>query len=120
MKRRYAQTNKQHFIDQLVNLDILEAVHERMYVELTNAEGDTTAATSSTTDQRQHNSPNAGSTADISESLGNRYFIARDQSNGVYLPAFLKDPKIATDPAFKVWQLPKLPAWKVDAPHLTI
>ena len=85
-----------------MNLDVLEAVHERMYTELTSAEGDP-AATPSPTDQRQNNPPDAGNaTASAEESLGNRYFIARDQSNGIYLPTFLKDPKIAADPAFKV------------------
>jgi len=102
----------------MVNLEVLEDVHERMYVELTDAKGDTTAATTSTSDQRRCDSVDAGDTTGTEESLRNRYSIARDQSNGIYLPAFLKDPKIATDPAFKVCT--KLRKWKDTASnHMT-
>ena len=89
----------------MVNLEVLEDVHQRMYDELTNAEGNTTATTSTSdqaSHQRQCDSLDAGDTTGAEESLGNRYSIARDESNGIYLPAFLKDPKNATDPAFKV------------------
>lgn len=84
-----------------MNLDVLEAAHERMYTELTSAQGDS-VATPSPTDQRQSNLPDAGDATGAEESHANRYFIARDQSNGIYIPAFLKDPKNAADPAFKV------------------
>ena len=94
----------------MVNLEVLEDVHQRMYDELTNAEGDTTATTS-TSDQRQCDSlDDAGDTTGTEKSLGNQYYIARDESNGIYLPAFLKDPKNATDPVFKVCT--KLPTQK--------
>ena len=89
----------------MVNLEVLEDVHGRMYVELTDAEGDTTATTTGTSNQRQCDSldvTDATGTEDSEENLGNRYSIAWDESNGIYLPAFLKDSKIATDPAFKV------------------
>ena len=98
----------------MVNLEVLEDVHQRMYDELTNAEGDTTATTSTSdqaSDQRQCDSlDDAGDTTGTEKSLGNQYYIARDESNGIYLPAFLKDPKNATDPAFKVCT--KLPTRK--------
>jgi hypothetical protein len=90
-----------------------------MYIELTDTKGNTTAATPSSTNQRQCDSLDVGDTTGAKESLGNRYFMARDQSNGVYLPAFLKDPEIATNSAFKVCT--KLPTWKnAPQPSLTI
>ena len=115
--RRYRQTNKRQFVDQMVNLEVLEAVHERMYVELANTEGDTTAVTPSSTNQTQCDLLGVCDTTGAEESLADRYFIAWDQLNGVYLPAFLKDPKIATDPASKVCI--KLPMWK-DTPHRSL
>jgi hypothetical protein len=43
VKRRYPHTNKQQFVDQLVNIDTIETVHKRMNNELAMAEGNVPA-----------------------------------------------------------------------------
>lgn len=41
----------------------------------------------------------------VAETLRQRYHIAEDQANKIYLPAFLKDIQNTEDPAFKVCML---------------
>src|ERR1700681_1397470 len=53
IKRRYMHTNKQRYIDQMVNRDVLERVHERMNDEIV------TAATFNTDFADSEESPSA-------------------------------------------------------------
>jgi hypothetical protein len=101
IKRRYAHTNKHRFVDQMVNRDTLEMVHERMSTELALAEAYTTAAQASDQDEGEH-CLNTGQSGWADESLALRYNIGRDQAHKIYLPDFLREPKNATDPAYKV------------------
>ena len=103
-KIRYTHTNKQRYIDQMVNRDALENAHERMNDEVV---ASTAASNSSFEDSDKGPSesatmpPPGDPHADLLAS-GHWCRIARDQSKKVYLPHFLSDPQNATDPAFKV------------------
>lgn len=97
VKRRYTHTNKRHFVNQLVNIDTIDAVHEQMNNELAMAEGN---APATQPEYRDKDGFESGET--VAETLGQRYHIAEDQANKIYLPVFLKDRQNATDPAFKV------------------
>ncbi len=108
--------NKKGFVDQLVNLETLKTVHERMYDEFAMSEGNATAALPKGSKQGQNDLPGTGETSYVDDSLGWQYNIAQDQSNGIYLPDFVKDPKNASDPAFKV----RTSVQKVGTLHLTI
>ena len=83
------QTNKNQYIDQMVNRDVLEKVHERMNDEMVAA-----AAAATDPDSILH-------TEDF-HTRGHWCRIALDQSNKVYLPDFLNNPENIADPAFKV------------------
>jgi hypothetical protein len=95
VKRRYAQTNKQKYIDQMVNREVLERVHERMNDEMTAAEGYFAGATPSV-------DPRAEDFVSAEHASGSWCRIAQDQSKKVYLPHFISEPQNAIDPAFKV------------------
>jgi hypothetical protein len=82
----------------MVNRDVLERVHERMNDEIVAAATFNTDFADSEESPSADMSPHAG---DFPVS-GHWCRIARDQSNKVYLPHFLSDPRNATDPAFKV------------------
>jgi hypothetical protein len=97
VKRGYVHTNKRQFVDQLINIDTVEVVHERMNNELAMAEG-----TAPATQPEYGDEDGIESSENVAETLGQRYHIAEDQANKIYLPAFLKDTHNATDPAFKV------------------
>ncbi len=102
IKRHYAQTNKQQFVDQMANKDTLEMVHERMNNELALHDADTTHA--SDRDEEEHVSQGTGQSGwvDDLESLELQYNIAQDQAHKIYLPIFLKESKNVNDPAYKV------------------
>jgi hypothetical protein len=95
-------TNKQCYIDQMVNREVLENTHERMNDEFVAAAA---ASNGDFADLEEGPSaimsPPVNPHADFPAS-GHWCRIARDQSNKVYLPHFLSDPQNATDPAFKV------------------
>ena len=91
--------NKQCYIDQMVNRDILEKAHKRMndvIIAASNCDFADSEKGPSTT-----MSPPANPHVDFPAS-GHWCRIAQDQSNKVYLPHFLSDPQNAADPAFKV------------------
>jgi hypothetical protein len=107
VKRHYEHTNKWGFIDQLVNIDTIETVHEQMNDELMTAECDVMTDGNAPDTQPEYGNEDgitSGKMVDnlVDETLGQQYHIARDQANKVYLPEFLKDPQNITDPAFKV------------------
>ena len=91
IKRRYVHTNKHNYIDQMVNIEVLERVHERMNEELV-----ATAALPAV-----EANPRTGST-DSEDLPDNWCHISQDQSQKIYLPQFLNESQNATDPAFKV------------------
>lgn len=82
-------TNKNQYIDQMINRDVLEKVHERMNDEMVAA-----AAVATNTDSNPH--------VEDFPACGHWCRIALDQSNKLYLPQFLNDPRNIADPAFKV------------------
>ena len=101
---RYTHTNKQHYIDQMVNRDALENAHERMNDEIVAA---TAASNSGFEDLDSDEGPSATMSPPVEPhadfpTSGHWCRIAQDQSNKVYLPHFLPDPQNASDPAFKV------------------
>jgi hypothetical protein len=97
VKRGFAHTNKRQFVDQLVKIDTIETAHERMNNELSMSEGNAPAM------QMEYGDEDGIESGKIdAETLGQRYHIAEDQANKIYLPVFLKDLKNATDPALKV------------------
>jgi hypothetical protein len=100
-------TNKQRFIDQMVNRDILEKVHEKMNDEMVVAEANIAAVeTDSAAAERDGSFTGPGTTPSVDPHTGDipRHWcrIAQDQSNKHYLPHFVNEPQNATDPAFKV------------------
>jgi hypothetical protein len=78
-------TNKHNYIDQMVNREVLERVHERMNDELVNSTGTTPCVNPCT-----ENLPD------------NWCHIGHDQSQKIYLPRFLNESENAADPAYKV------------------
>ena len=86
----------------MVNRNVLEKVHERMYKEFV------AAAASQTDGVDSEGGPSAGKTLPVNPhainvpASGNWCRIAQDQSNKIFLPHFLSDPQNAEDPTFKV------------------
>jgi hypothetical protein len=95
------QTNRQCYLDQMVNRDVVEKAHERMNDEMVAAAH---FAVSETGHDSTGVTPSVNPRSDSEEvpAHGNWYRITQDQSNKLYLPQFLNDPKNAADPAFKV------------------
>lgn len=112
IKRRYMHTNKQRFIDQMVNRDIVEKVHEKMSNEVDMAEAtiasdsEDSGPRSETSSGEMEGSPTGATPCGVNPHMevfpGQSYRIAQDQSRKLYLPHFLKEPKNVVDPAFKV------------------
>lgn len=75
----------------MVNLDVLEKVHERMNSEV---------VAMSETDDVRDSALTPGINLD-SPASGNWCRIAQDQSHNIYLPHFLSKPQNASDPAYK-------------------
>lgn len=88
----------------MINRDTLKAVHERMSHELALGEAD--AASARANGKGAEGERNALHTGQLAgggnDSLELRYNIGRDQAHKVFLPAFLKGPKVTSDPAYKV------------------
>ena len=93
-------TNKQQYIDQMVNREVLERVHERMNDEVVAA----ALATARAEFSEEGQSPGTNPSADpcMEDFPDNWCHISRDQLQKVYLPRFLNESQNATDPAFKV------------------
>ena len=92
-------TNKHNYIDQMVNREILERVHERMNDELI-----TTANANLAEEGSEGQS--TGTTPCVNpctENLPDDWcHISQDQSQKIYLPRFLNESQNTADPAFKV------------------
>jgi hypothetical protein len=91
-KGRYMHTNKQNYIDQMVNLDMVEKVHERMSDEVV-----------ATTQMDDIADPALTPAVNQDFPAGRNWCrIAQDQSQKLYLPHFLSESQNASDPAYKV------------------
>ncbi|KAI0027632.1 hypothetical protein K488DRAFT_60856 [Vararia minispora EC-137] len=93
VKRRYTRTNRRDFTGQLVKLDILETIHERMYEELVETHADTepTDGPASCSRSSKHTADNATKP----------YIMAADQANSIFLPGWLHQEPQKSDPAFQ-------------------
>ena len=91
----------------MISRDTLETVHERMNNKLALAEANTAAAPETGWNEAEHSSQDTNQSCQAKESLEQQYNISRNQAQKIYLPDFLKEPKNATDPAYKVRMLPR-------------
>ena len=91
----------------MISRDTLETVHERMNKELALAEANTAAAQETDQNEAEHDSQDTDQSGQANESLEQQYYISRNQAQKIYLPDFLKEPKNATDPAYKVCTPPR-------------
>jgi hypothetical protein len=96
-------TNKHNYIDQMVNREVLERVHERMNDELV-----ATAKAANFADLEEGESTGLGTTRCVNPRMDSEdvpddwCHISQDQSQKIYLPRFLNKSQNAADPAFKV------------------
>jgi hypothetical protein len=95
------QTNKQDYVDQMVNRESLERVHERMNDELV-------AWAMAAADPMDSEGQPGGTTPNVSINPRMEDFpdhwcrVSQDQSQKLYIPSFLNEPQNVSDPAFKV------------------
>jgi hypothetical protein len=101
-KNRYIHTNKQDYIDQMVNREGVEKVHEKMNDEMVAATAVSIADSEEGPSAAMPPPVDLDTHTDDFPASGHWCRIAQDQSNKVYLPHLLSDPQNATDPAFKV------------------
>ena len=90
-------TNKQRYIDQMINRDVVEKVHERMHNKL--------VAITKSDFAESEGGLSAGTTPHVNPDFtasGHWCRIAQDQSQMLNLPQFLRESQNASDPAFKV------------------
>ncbi|TFY53731.1 hypothetical protein EVG20_g9986 [Dentipellis fragilis] len=106
VKRRYARSNRRGFVDQFVNMDVLETVHERMNEELEEAEA-TASATAAIelvepgTDEHDEGDGGALTSTELSE----HHRIATDESSKLYLQSWFNQPDNQNEPGYKDFEL---------------
>lgn len=95
VKQHYARTNRRDHESQIIALDVLQRVHERMAVELEEAE----AAAQEVDIAEDRDTAKAVSEPD---SLAQPYRIAKEQAHPVNVYEWIEDPERQGDAAYKV------------------
>ncbi|KZV64559.1 hypothetical protein PENSPDRAFT_561883, partial [Peniophora sp. CONT] len=103
VKQHYARTNRRDHESQIIALDVLQRVHERMAAELDEAE--VAARTQAETDGAEDDSEDASESAP--DALAQPYRIAKEQAHPVNVYEWVEDPERHGDVAYKDF-IPKL------------
>ncbi|EIW76332.1 hypothetical protein CONPUDRAFT_15727, partial [Coniophora puteana RWD-64-598 SS2] len=101
IKRRYTRGNCRNFIDQLVDVDVMETIHERMNDELQDVLSGQESSSDVAGEKRLDNDSSDNTSQVSAEELADHHRIAKDQSTYLHLSSWLRQPDIQSDPAFE-------------------
>jgi hypothetical protein len=100
VKRRHDRTSHKNIVPQLVKMDVVETVHDRMYEELEGAYAEEAAAQEAAVGEMGVNGANKAAQP-VADEFSVHHKIAVDQSAREYVGELVREN--ISDPAFKVW-----------------